>query len=319
MSHKNTATQRNRRQGRNTNRRDRVVSTRNQMDRHIKELIEAMRQGKSEQLIAYLDFASRFHRYSVSNQILIWTQRPTATWVAGLRRWNELGRRVKPGERGIMIFAPIHYRKDKVTRQHDEDGGGEPEETTEELVVKTFRPVFVFDVSQTEGRPIPKLQHAKGDTEQILPALRSFIESRQIELVETCNDSKHLLPPGAEGISAGGRIVVDGSLPQAEMFRVVSHELAHEILHHDSQERPDRRSRETEADAAAFITCKHFGLECDASDYLLLYDSSTEVLMSRLESIRRASSAIIEGIESELEPHHEPATQAAEVVSAGSC
>lgn len=117
----------------------------------LKELNQALRRGQSEQMRRYLSAMARFHRYSYGNVLLIFSQMPEATHVAGYRAWKELGRSVKKGEKGIGIIAPFAYK------QADED-------TSEtERTIRGFRVVHVFDVSQTEGDELPELATVEGD------------------------------------------------------------------------------------------------------------------------------------------------------------
>lgn len=280
-------------------RHERVSAASRCLDQHLQELADQMSQGKSDRLLAYLGFCSRFHHYSICNQILIWSQCSHATRVAGIRTWNELGRRVRQGQHGILIFAPIRYRKE--SGHHTNEHEDEIDRVREEVEVTTFRAVYVFDLSQTEGPPVPTLLDAQGDASLALPAIRMLIRQRGIDLIEDGGDDGTTLPPGADGVSCGGRIIVRSDLADPERFRTLAHELTHELLHHNGSPRPDHRIRETEADAAAFVVCRHFGIECDTSDYLLLHDSDTEILLSRLERIRQTAGEVIDGIESFIE------------------
>ena len=124
----------------------------------------------SETLQQYLKAMGRFHRYSVGNAILIQLQKPDAAHVAGFRAWQKLGRHVKKGEHGIAIMAPVVYRK-KV-----QDGDRDVE------VVSTFKTAYVFDISQTEGRPMPEFARARGDPGAYLERLERFVSDRGIKL-----------------------------------------------------------------------------------------------------------------------------------------
>ena len=115
------------------------------VQRGIHELGEALAAGRSERLRAYLAVMARFPSYSFNNQILIYLQAPDATRVQGFQSWKKLGRKVKKGEKGIGIIAPMVYRKDK-------DASPESDEKT----IRGFKVVHVFDVSQTEGDPLPE-------------------------------------------------------------------------------------------------------------------------------------------------------------------
>src|SRR5437879_9554157 len=122
--------------------------------RAVEELASALEAGHSEALTQYLAAISRFHKYSLHNVMLIVLQRPDATHVAGFHRWHKLGRHVRKGEKGINIFAPMLRR-----RSEPESG---TQESLEEIVLG-YRPCTVFDVSQTEGKPLPSIARVQGD------------------------------------------------------------------------------------------------------------------------------------------------------------
>jgi len=245
-------------------------------------LASAIERGESEQLKAYLATLARFHRYSVGNVLLIGMQRPGATRVAGVRAWNKLGRHVKQGEKGIRIYAPIVWR---VKKQE----GGEGKHI-EELV--RFRSVCVFDVAQTEGRPLPEFAQARGEPGEYAGRLMAFAAEQGIKV----EFSDALV--SAHGISAGGKVIVRKGLPPAEEFSVLAHELAHELLHRDEDEPLSRTVRETEAEAVAFVVCQGVGLEAvnAAADYIRLYQGSKETLLESLQRIRQAAVEIIGAI-----------------------
>lgn len=266
---------------------DTVRQAKAAIEEHLQELATEMAQGKSERLVRYLDFCAQFHRYSFGNLMLALCQRPDLTFIAGLRRWNQLGRRVKPGEKGIVILAPLPVtRRRKATAPSADTADGQP---VEEERILLFKPVYVFDVSQTEGEEVPTLISARGDATTCLPQLEQAIRAGgiQVEYVE------HIVGhPGAQGVSLGGTIQVLHNLEAAEGFRVLAHEFAHELLH-KTAERESKAIRETEADAVAYVVCRHFGIVCDTADYLLLHDSNSQLLLTRLETVRRAAGHII--------------------------
>jgi len=270
------------------------------LDDHIRELAEQMSRGKSEQLVRYLEFAAQFHSYSFGNVMLILFQRPDATRVAGLRQWNRVGRYVRAGEKGTMILAPMAvWRKSEAATEaasEDETIESERNETREKITI--FKPVYVFDVSQTDGAELPKLLEATGDAGSAYPALKDAVRASGITLEELDHT------PGsnsAHGASYGGRIVLRDDLDPSEAFRTLAHEFAHELLHwpkNGSPKEPNKTIRETEADATAFVVCRHFGIACDSADYLLLYDAEPRLLLDRLETIRQTAARIIDAIRS---------------------
>ncbi len=255
-----------------------------QVGKALDALVQAVERGESEQLKAYLGMLGRFHRYSVGNVLLIAMQRPGATRVAGFRTWQKLGRQVKEGEKGIRIFAPIVWRKKS---EEQPEGKGDD---TEELV--RFRSVCVFDVAQTDGKPLPEFAQARGEPGEYTGRLMQFAAEHGIEV----EFSDALV--SAHGLSEGGKIIVRKGLSAAEKFSVLAHELAHELLHRDEDEQLSRTVRETEAEAVAFVVSQAVGLEAAsaAADYIKLYQGSKETLLESLQRIRETAVEIIGAI-----------------------
>lgn len=269
-----------------TKQRDRIKDACQSIEMHIHDLAVQMSQGKSEQLIRYLEYAARFHKYSFRNILLALSQRENITQLAGIWQWNQMGRYVRAGEKGILILAPMTVRR-KPTNETKEEPDSEAETVT------LFKAVYVFDVSQTEGAPLPSLIHTSGDATLLYTAVQETIREANVALeFATCVPGS----PGAFGASYGGRIVIRDDLSHAEGFRTMVHEFAHEKLHWRGVKEP-KTIRETEADATAFVVCRHFGLECDTSDYLLLYDATSKVLLERFEAIRGMAGEIIAAVD----------------------
>lgn len=259
-------------------------------DDALKELAHALKQGKSETLVKYLDTMSRFHRYSFGNCMLIAMQKPDATIVAGFGRWKELHRWVKKGEKGIAILAPMVSRKQA---DQSTDDGQEPQDQPT-TVLRGFRVVYVFDVSQTEGKELEDFAHVEGDPAEKVESLEAVIRAKGIALdyVEGLS--------GALGMSEGGKISVLSTLDKAQQFSVLVHELAHELLHRGDRRRETTKTvRETEAEAVAYAVCRWAGLECStaASDYIQLYSGDERVLVQSLELIRNVACNIITELE----------------------
>jgi antirestriction protein ArdC len=250
------------------------------------ELVEAVEAGRSQKLIEYLKAMGKFHNYSLGNAILIGFQKPDATHVAGFRTWQKLGRHVKKNEKGIAIMAPIIWRR-KVMHADDEDQQKSKEETA-----LAFKTAYIFDISQTDGKPLPEFARTQGDPGAYTERLERFISSRGIKL-----ERSNLRI--AEGISIGGTILLKASLAPAEEFSVLVHETAHEMLHLDPANRPeDKTVREAEAEAVAFVVCQGIGLDTNtaSSDYIQLYDGDKETLIKSLERIQRTASEILEAV-----------------------
>lgn len=247
-------------------------------------LFEAVEAGRSQKLVEYLKTMGRFHNYSLGNAILIGFQKPNATRVAGLRTWKRLARFVKKGEHGMAIMAPIIYRK-KSEETDDKE--------SEDQVIQPFKTVHVFYISQTAGKPSPEFARVNGDPSVYTKRLREYIASRGVRL-------KYSDAIGAaEGVSAGGLILLKKGLTAAEELSVLAHKVAHEMLHTNKHNRPkDKKVRETEAEAVAFVVCHVIGLDVNSasSDYLQLYNGDKETLMKSLEQIQKASSEILAAV-----------------------
>jgi antirestriction protein ArdC len=250
-------------------------------DRATEQLVAALQSGHSGALTAYLKAIGRFHRYSLHNVLLIASQKPNASYVAGFRTWNELGRFVKKGEKGILILAPIVRRK-----ADDED---EREETTRNIA--GFRAAYVFDISQTDGKDLPQIGVVEGDPCDYGEKLRRFAVEQGISV----EYSEDIAP--ARGTSYGGRIALLPGQSAAEEFSTLAHELAHELLHRgDRRASTSKQIRETEAEATAFVVCQAVGLQTGSAavDYIQLWNGDVQVLTESLGYIRQAASRMLE-------------------------
>jgi len=251
------------------------------------ELVEAVEAGKSQKLVEYLKAMGRFHNYSLGNAILIGFQKPDATHVGGFRTWQKLGRHVKRNEKGIAIMAPIIWRK-KVTLAYEKDQQERKEETT-----LAFKTAHVFDISQTDGKPLPEFVHVNGDPGVYTERLREYVTSNGIMLEYSDAIGS------AEGVSSGGLIRLKKGLTATEELSVLAHEAAHERLHKNKDNTPkDRKVRETEAEAVAFVVCHGIGLDTNSasSDYIQLYNGDKETLIKSLERIQRTAAEILEAV-----------------------
>jgi len=252
----------------------------------LEKLICDVEAGISETLKQYLTAMDRFHRYSVGNAILIQLQKPDATHVAGFRAWQRLDRHVKKGEHGIAIIAPVVWRRKARPDDSDKD-------KDEDEILSTFKTAYVFDISQTEGKPLPEFAQAQGDPGAYLERLKRFVSDRGIKL------ERHESLRIAEGVSIGGTILLKACLAPAEEFSVLVHELAHETLHQDPSNRPKEKTiREAEAEAVAYVVCEGIGLDVNtaSSDYIRLYDGDKKTLMASLERIQEAAAEILEAV-----------------------
>src|SRR6202049_5226143 len=214
----------------------------------LNRLSAELEAGKSETLKNYLAAMARFHRYSWGNVLLINSQRPDATHVAGFHTWHDLGRSVKKGEKGIMILAPV------VVKQKDAVPGLEQVRSDELLRLAGFRTAYVFDLSQAEGRPLPEFAKTTGDPKEYGDKLKALVTKQGI----TVEYDAKIAP--ALGMSTGGRIRLMPGLDAAEEFSVLAHELAHEKMHQGHHFHPlPKVVRETQAEAVAFVVCRAVG------------------------------------------------------------
>jgi len=274
-------------------------------------LIQQLEAGKSETLTAYLGAMARFHSYSFGNIMAIARQRPTATRVAGLRAWNELGRYVRKGEKGIQILAPMIGQRRK--RDADEQ---EPSINTDGKPVPMligFRAVYVFDIAQTEGQELPEFDRTiTGEIGGQRDRLITFLAAQNIKL-----EFNEKIAP-ALGVSYGGKIAILPGQSKAEEFTTLVHETAHELLH-----RAERRTfttqtiRETEAEAVAFIVGQAVGLEMGtaSSDYIQMYAGNAALLAESLEVIQRTSAVILAAVQADDAAEETETAQEAEAVA----
>ena len=276
----------------------------------VEYLVQSLESGKSEVLTEYLSAMARFHDYSFGNVMLIARQKPHATNVAGVRTWNSLGRFVKRGEKGILILAPmVGYRRSRQNEIATSDGNDSAESKPEQRLIG-FRGVFVFDVSQTEGKELPNLTEVKGHVGDRLEQLRKFVEGNGIKLFY----SDRIAP--AKGTSSGGAITLLEGMEPAEEFATLVHEIGHEMLHWgDRRTLTTKRVRETEAEAVAFVVCRSIGLETGSAsaDYIQLYHGDAKLLQESLEAVQRTAAAILGAISPESPT---PSVAAVEAVAA---
>ena len=253
----------------------------------IEQLSQALERGHSEALREYLAAIGRFHRYSLRNIMLIASQKPTATHVAGFHTWHKLGRFVKKGEKGILILAPIVRANSQSVEQTETDESSTP---------VGFRAAYVFDISQTDGQELPEIASVNGDPREYRDRLGKFVAEQGIAL----EYSQDIAP--ARGTSAGGKITLLPGQSPAEEFATLAHEVAHEMLHRDQRRaQTTKRVRETEAEAVSFAVCSGVGLETGsaAQDYIQLYEGDAKLLKESLAHIQQTATRILNAIGAE--------------------
>jgi antirestriction protein ArdC len=250
----------------------------------IEQLRQALEAGHSGALKEYLAAIARFRRYSWHNVMLIASQKPSATYVAGFQAWHKLGRFVKKGEKGILILAPV------IRKKAENNGETEPDQSS---TVVAFRAAYVFDISQTDGQALPEIGSVSGDPREYRERLGKFVADKGIAL----GYSEEIAP--ARGVSEGGKISLLPGQTAAEEFATLAHEVAHEMMHRDERRNATtKRIRETEAEAVAFVVCSAIGLETGtaAQDYIGLYGGDAKLLSESLEYVQRTATQILNAI-----------------------
>jgi hypothetical protein len=262
----------------------------------------------SSEFQEWLDVQSRFHDYSHRNTLLIKLQCPQATTVAGFNTWrNEFDRHVQEGEQAIWIWAPIitkqcpecenspSYHED-IDCEYDETP---PEEWSKGLV--GFKPAAVFDVSQTEGEPLPELEtEATGDAEGLVPALTAAADELGVTVrIVDADEWEH---GDAKGVCKQRDIhdftpIVEAKARtnQADLAVTLIHEYAHALLHFGVDDEAERSRREVEAEAVAYIVGRFFGLDTSGSAFYLAawQDDDPEAIQDRLGRISSTAQEII--------------------------
>jgi hypothetical protein len=260
---------------------------------NVQTLIEQLEQGHSEGLTAYLTAMGKFHRYSFSNILEIARQKPLATRIAGMYAWNQLGRRVVKGEKGIRILAPVIGIK----RKKDEEAQKDITKQNQSVLLG-FRSAWVFDVSSTDGAPLPELsERVTGDVGQYSERLLTFLAAQGISL-----EFKESIAP-ALGLCYGNRIVLLPGQSPAEEFTTLVHEVSHSLLGHATRRTTTTKAvRETEAEAIAFVVGTTIGLNTGnaAADYIHLYAGNAALLTESLEVIQKTSALILSALESPI-------------------
>ena len=292
--------------------KQKVQEITDKLEEGLKELFE------SEKYKTYLSTMSKFHNYSFNNTLLIAMQKPEATLVAGYKAWQKnFERHVNKGEKAIRILAPAPYKikeerdkLDPVTGQMMFDENGMPQKEQVEVTIPAFRAVSVFDVSQTDGKPIPELE-----AQELLSTVEGYEDFVQalmnVAPVPICFED---IPGDSKGYfhTEEKRIAVQENMSESQTLKTMVHEVAHSMLHNkeinrdDLMEAPakDRNTKEVEAESVAYTVCQHFGI--DTSDYSFGYivgwssGKDMKELKSSLDIIRKTSSELITGIEGVL-------------------
>ncbi len=286
----------------------------------IKEITDRLEQGiqdlfDSDRFKEYLRVMSKFHDYSFNNTLLIAMQKPDATFVAGYTSWKkDYGRQVVSHAKSIKVLAPSPYKVkrevdkiDPTTQKPVIGKDGKPVKEETEITVPAFKVVSVFDVSQTEGKELPSIgvDELTGDVEQYADFFKATEQASPA-------------PVGFEKIESGAkgyysqtekRIAINEGMSELQNLKTLIHEIAHAKLHDidlnapakEQADRPDRRTREVQAESIAYAVCQHYGL--DTSDYSFAYvakwSSGRELseLKASLKTIRDTAAGLIADID----------------------
>jgi len=267
--------------------------------RRIDEVLKQLKDGvegiqDSYQFRMFLTTMSKFHDYSIGNQILIMLQKPDAARVAGFSTWKDLGRWVKKGAKGIAILAPVMPPKQKPEKREQEEI--ETETETEPRPV-FFKVVYVFDVSQTEGKPLPEFEVPvlTGEVnEGLFTDLLAHMKQRGVGIDF---DSKPHMDPGIKGFYSQAGIWVRPEEPRAQQLKTLLHEIAH--YYSEGVFHIPRQDAETIAESAAFVVGAHFGFDTGVRSfpYVALWAKDKKVLENNLGAIRRVAGTILEELE----------------------
>lgn len=288
----------------------------------VKEITDKLEAGlkelfESEKYKSYLSTMSKFHNYSFNNTLLIAMQKPEATLVAGYQAWQKnFERHVNKGEKAIRILAPAPYKikeerdkLDPVTGEMMFDENGMPQKEETEVTIPAFRAVSVFDVSQTDGKPIPELE-----VNELLSTVEGYEDFVQALMnISPVPIAFEDIPGDSKGYfsTAEKRIAVQENMSESQTLKTMVHEVAHSMLHdkevNQSMDIPvkDRNTKEVEAESVAFTVCQHFGI--DTSDYSFGYIAgwssgrNMKELKSSLDTIRKTASERITGIEGAMQ------------------
>lgn len=291
--------------------KQKVQEITDKLEEGLKELFE------SEKYKTYLSTMSKFHNYSFNNTLLIAMQKPEATLVAGYKAWQKnFERHVNKGEKAIRILAPAPYKikeerdkLDPVTGEMMFDENGMPQKEETEVTIPAFRAVSVFDVSQTDGKPIPELE-----VNELLSTVEGYEDFVQALMnISPVPIAFEDIPGDSKGYfsTAEKRIAVQENMSESQTLKTMVHEVAHSMLHdkevNQSMDIPvkDRNTKEVEAESVAFTVCQHFGI--DTSDYSFGYIAgwssgrNMKELKSSLDTIRKTASELITGIEGAMQ------------------
>lgn len=271
------------------------MATRDAQRKNIQGTLDAMIEGianavdeaaSSEAMRAYIEVGASFHGYSFHNTMLIAMQCPRASRVAGFRKWLKHGRHVIKGQKGISILVPMRGKKDP----DDPDDPGR----------LYFGPAYVFDISQTEGDPMPPspalADRLDGEADELLAVAIRAAERNGC----TVEINPEMQAEGSIHYESG-TLSLKPKKSTARMASTLMHELGHWILRCNREDRPKQlRIREMEADAVAECVCRWAGMEFNSGSYAALYGATADDVRNSLKRIKRATQTIIGFLEDEI-------------------
>lgn len=280
---------------------DRTADALKTLEEGILKLVE------SGEWTRYLKMQAAFHNYSFANTMLILAQCPDATRVAGFKSWQKLGRQVRKGEKALWLLAPRTF-KPKPDADAADEGAGEEVEPSKSIVV-SFRPVPVFDVSQTDGEYLPNpVMKLQGDDGGLIARVKTWAEAWgcPVTIADIEGSANGFYEPDRHAI------IVRAGMPPAQQLKTLIHELAHAHLHRDIEVyRAHRADAELEAESTAYVVLNHYGI--DAGSYSFGYvtswksggDEAIASLKACAKRIQTTAKAIIAGVEGFATPYTE--------------
>ena len=282
----------------NTNKNEKLEATLKKLEDGVKIF------QNSEEYKSYLKTMSKFHNYSFNNSLLIFLQKPDASYCAGFTTWKALGRYVKPGEKGLVILAPAFKKTEVEVLNKDGspqlDADGKP--VTEIHTIPRYKTTTTFDYSQTDGKPLPQigkeLTGSVEDYQRLFDAIKQVAEDKGVSV-------------GFEDIKGGSkgyyhlkedRIAIKSGMSEVQNIKTLLHELTHSRLDRldlkdDAELQADRHGKEVRAESCAFVISDHFGI--DTSEYSFAYVTSWATgrdfkeLREQMDNIRKVASEII--------------------------
>ena len=282
--------------------RERLKDITDSIERGLQELFQ------SDKYAAYLRTMSRFHKYSVNNQMLIYMQKPDATLVAGFNKWrDQFERNVMKGEKGIKIIAPTPFKKkieeqklDPDTKLPMLDADGKVIMEEKEIKIPMFKPVTVFDVSQTQGKPLPQLaSDLQGNVQNYEVFMEALRRASPVPI-----DFKPIRD-GSDGFFSldNQSITIREGMSEVQTVSAVVHEIAHSKLHNNvgAEQQKDRNTEEVEAESISFAVCAYYGISTGENSfgYIATWSKGKELkeLRESLETINKTSSELITDID----------------------